>query len=193
MTKKKKCIIFAIVAGAILETAIALALVVLLNPFTLLYIGNSQEPPKPAVTYGEFPFELVYEIDGERIAVKDTLVIEYDGVGGGGSIGKYNKWAPFCESQRGTGKYLKDYDKLILFSGSIKGSEPVTIKFDLGSCAYYMGVEETQTYYEHLGIQPGDIVISSRAYTGPISDEELYENYNIKIIKKTISPPISKR
>ncbi len=40
----------------------------------VLYHTFSPNPPKPEITHGEFPFELVYEIDGEIITVKDTYV-----------------------------------------------------------------------------------------------------------------------
>ena len=40
----------------------------------VLYHTFSPNPPKPVITHGEFRFELVYDIDGEIITVKDTYV-----------------------------------------------------------------------------------------------------------------------
>lgn len=180
MTKKKRFIILLIVFGSIIVTAIAAVAIV----FDDVY----PEPPQPEITYGEFPFRLVYEYNGERITLEDTLIIEHEGVKWNEGLGKYNAWNVSYESQKETDK---DYNKLILFRGFIEGNGSATIKFELGSCEYYMGLEENDTYYQHFGIQPGDIVISSPAYTGPLSNGELYSEYNIKIIEKYISPPIT--
>lgn len=33
----------------------------------------SPSPSKPTITHGEFPFKIVYEINGERKTIEDTL------------------------------------------------------------------------------------------------------------------------
>lgn len=35
------------------------------------------KPPLPKITYGEFPFQLQYEVKGEQFFVEDTLICEY--------------------------------------------------------------------------------------------------------------------
>jgi len=37
-------------------------------------------PPLPIVRYGEFPFRIDYEINGEQKYIEDTLVIQFSGV-----------------------------------------------------------------------------------------------------------------
>lgn len=37
--------------------------------------------PRPEITYGEFPIELTYSVDGEVYTAKDTVVCEFDGFG----------------------------------------------------------------------------------------------------------------
>ncbi|MBQ7107321.1 MAG: hypothetical protein IJN93_07415 [Clostridia bacterium] len=196
MTKKKKrWIIFGAIFGGIL--AIVEIIIALTFPWNIVYIGAllSEDPPKPEISYAEFPFELVYEINGERKEIKDTLIIEYEGVYWLGTS-KRNDWKTYCKSQIGTDKYLGDYKKenFVLFYGTVDGIDSyVRIEFNLGSCEYYMGLEESYPSYEMFRIQPGDVFMDCSSYTGPISDEELYEKFNIKIIKKSISPPIKTR
>jgi len=36
-------------------------------------------PPEPEITYGEFPFRLEYEIDGERFVIEDVVIVEFMG------------------------------------------------------------------------------------------------------------------
>ena len=149
------------------------------------FIWLSPNPPSPSVTYEEFPFSLVYEISGERIEVKDTLVIEYEGVNYNEGLGKYNTWNTYYKSSQ-----VSDED-LILFDDFIEGIGGVSITFDLGSCEYYMGLPETENMYKTGRIKPGDIVYQAyREYNRAILDDELYERFNIKIIEKSISPPI---
>ena len=194
MAVKKKCLMILLICLGCIGAAISVILIAGL-PWIGLGIGAlfSDDPPLPDTTYGEFPFRLVYEYNGERITLEDTMIIEHKGVKWNEGLGKYNVWHVSYASQRETGQTDEDYNKLILFDGFIEGKGSAEIKFALGSCEYYMGLEEVEPYYKYLGIQPGDIVISSPKYTGPISNEELYSKYNIKIIEKYISPPITEK
>ena len=49
-------------------------------------------PPKPEITYNEFPLSLEYEIDGEYNKVSDVLICEFDGFGFNEGNGKFRKW-----------------------------------------------------------------------------------------------------
>lgn len=71
---------------------------------TWLFIPN---PPEPEITYCEFPFEIVYEIDGEIITINDVYVCQYDGIGANEGSGKYRVWKSYIKS---TGE-----ENLILF------------------------------------------------------------------------------
>ena len=48
--------------------------------------------PKPEITYGEFPFEIVLEIDGQTKMFNNVYICEYDGIGSNEGIGKYRVW-----------------------------------------------------------------------------------------------------
>ena len=146
------------------------------------------DPKKPEVTYGEFPFTLIYEINGETITVEDTLVIKYKGVGANEGVGKYNKWDRYLKSEM-SGGYMRH--NVRLFQGFLENGSSATIFLELGSCEYYMGLQEDRLYYYHTDMKPGDIAILSSEYNGPLSEETLYNDYGIKIIKKELSPPIN--
>ena len=47
-----------------------------------LYIWSA--PPSPAIRYGEFPFRLEYELNGERFIIEDTLIATFIGRRRGG-------------------------------------------------------------------------------------------------------------
>lgn len=145
------------------------------------------DPDKPEITYGEFPFSLVYEVNGETISIEDTLVIRYKGVGANEGVGKYNKWERYLKSQSTEG-YI--HPNVILFNGLLENGDSATIYLELGSCEYYMGLQEDMLYYYDLDITPGDIVIFTHEYNGSLSEEKLYNEYGIKIIRKELSPPI---
>ena len=144
----------------------------------------SPNPPKPKYQYGEFPFSLTYEINGERVEIKDTLVIEYTGTGYNEGLGKYNKWNTYYKSSQTSDNTLE------IFNDYVEGIGSVIIFYELGSCEYYMGLVETEELFISKTIKPGDIVISSPKGTGPITDEDLYEYFGIRIVEKLISPPM---
>ena len=134
----------------------------------------------PKNKQGEFPFKLEYEINGERISVEDTLIIEYKRSYWSFELGAEHEFNVYCASQMGTEKVFRDYENLVLL-------ESPHIEFMIGSCDYYMGLKEDPSIYDY--ISPGDIMLKTSSYTGPISDEELLEQYDIKIIEKYISSP----
>ena len=67
---------------------IAIAIFVLIALFYLFVISGAfltltyfaPNPLKPEITYGEFPFTLTYELDGEIKTIEDVVVCEYDGI-----------------------------------------------------------------------------------------------------------------
>ena len=67
---------------------------IIASPWILLSVGLflSPAPPKPEIKYGEFDFELVYEIDGESRTIEDTIICEFDGFNIDEANGKTRKW-----------------------------------------------------------------------------------------------------
>ena len=134
--------------------------------------------PSPRVTEAEFPFEIVYEIDGEVITVNDVYVCEFDGFGWNENFGKHREWKGYVKS---TGK-----DHLVLL-------EDGNLKFacGLGSAAYYMGDpsmagadEFTPSIYYVRTYESGGVS------SGVAGIEPLLEQYKIKLVSWNLSKPI---
>jgi len=53
----------------------------------------STNPPMPEITYGEFPFRIVYEIDGAEMVVEDVLIAEFAGTRYAGSRVRARQWS----------------------------------------------------------------------------------------------------
>ncbi len=164
---------------------------ILLLGMVVFFSSCSTRPIEPKNKYGEFPFKLVYEKNDGRIEIIDSFVIEYLGVGYDEGRGKHNKWRAYYKSAKTDPTHSISDTDLVLFNDYVDGVGSVKIFFALGSCEYYMGLEETGTIYQWENISPGDIVITSREGTRSISNEELLQDYGINIIEKTISSPIS--
>ena len=187
MNKKKTIFISSFFAMLV---TISLAFIFLVLPWIIFAISTlfSPNPNTPKINHGEFPFEFIYEIDGEEFTIKDTLVIEHKGVKWNEGLGKYNSWETTllnssAELHNGTNK--------ILLKEGFNLAEKYEITLFLGSCEYFMGLESADTEYQNLDIHPGDIVINSRTYTGSLNAEALYDKYNIKVIKNSISKPLT--
>lgn len=139
-------------------------------------------PPRPEITYGEFPFRIEYEVYGERIVVEDTIICEFNGFT---SIScdnqtKYRRWKTSFASGRamplggGTVAYLEvdSANKIYLY---------------LGGPRYYMGDD-----FGGLPDCSADKYIkNSGGYSlKGVSQNELLNTYGIKVISYEFSEPI---
>ena len=150
--------------------ALAGILVFLSLPWFIIYMqyASMPDPPKPLITQGEFPFKLVYEINGEQKVVEDTVICKYDGIGMNEGQGKYRKWKSYIA---GSG----EPDVLLVVDGKRK------VYCYVGSAEYYMDDKE---YPEPRPLTP-------RVYTvGSYAPEELLAKYKIKLISWGFSDPI---
>ncbi len=149
-------------------------------PWAMIALGNSflLNPPKPEITYAEFPFRLEYEINGERKIIEDTLICEYDGIGMDEGQGKYRKW----KERLASGK-----QKIIL----VKVDDTKEIYYPTGSARYYMGdMKEYESYKQSF---PDAAFVEKRGRItedGIIPSDELFKKYKIKLISWDISKPI---
>ena len=173
------------------KKVIGIALLVVLIPplclaflFTIPYIVSYRQPdpPRPEITYGEFPFRIEYEINGELIIIEDSVICEFDGffVSWGGD-GKTRQWKVSFASGRKS-EIFKSSAYLLI-------DEVDQICFSLGDGKYYMGDVErpyNQSLYAIKIIRgPGGSLRLPR-----IDSYELLNTYDIKIISYEISPPI---
>lgn len=140
-------------------------------------IWLSPNPPKPNITYGEFPFELVYEIDGEVVTVKDTYICEYDGIGANEGTGKYRVWKGYI---KGTGE-----ETILLCE-----DEDREVHCFVGDAEYYMNDEK---YPEKRPFAPRVFdTAKPNKFPKPelFSSEEIMDYYGIKIISYKFTDPI---
>nr|WP_276565010.1 hypothetical protein [Brevibacillus halotolerans] len=150
-------------------------------PWVMIFLGSSllPNPPRPEITYGEFPFRLEYEIKGKRSVIQDTLICEYDGIGINEGQGKYREWK----------KHLASGKQQILL---LKIDDSKEIYYDPGPARYYMDdMNEGVTYIHGF---PNAIYFEKYAdgstRDGIIPADELLTKYNIKLISWDYTQPI---
>lgn len=151
-------------------------------PWVLVLIGFSflPTPPRPEITYGEFPFRLEYEINDERHVIEDTLICKYGGIGMDTADGKFHKWK----------EKLASGNKRVTL---LKISDNQEIYYPIGSARYYMGAykgvkDKSDIYNASL------YITLKKGYSAKlIYAEELLNKYNIRIINFEPAQPITNK
>ena len=105
--------------------------IILLVIIIVFSFSSCETVPEPQIKEGEFPFEIVYEIDGEIITVNDVYVCEFDGFDWNEGAGKHRKWKGYIKSSGSEGLIL-------LEDGDLKFAVSV------GSPEYYMSAPSCQ-------------------------------------------------
>ncbi len=192
MSKKKKPLkTLLIIFGSIIIIAINAVAFIFVSgmPWSIMYIGGvlSEDPPQPEYQYGEFPFKIVYEFNGEKIILEDVLVIEHKGVSSWSTgRGKQNVWNVYLKSGEVELSSFLGND----YALSLAVAEEKEIMIFLGNCEYYMGLEPDQRRYTTKGMVTGDVFIY------PSCDmicEEIYHEYGFTIIEACFSSPITEK
>lgn len=149
-------------------------------PWLAIYLGIqfTPNPPRPEITYGEFPFRLEYEINGERKVIQDTIICEYDGIGADEGQGKYRKWK----------ERLASGNKRITL---LKVDDSTEIYYSPGSADYYMGDMEENVKFTQNFPNASIMDDDNRITRGRIiRADELFEKYKIKLISWDYTKPI---
>lgn len=145
-------------------------------PWIAIAIGvhTSPNPPEPNVKYGEFPFEIVYKINGETFTLNDIYVCEYDGIAIDEGSGKHRTWNGYVKSTEKRGAILLEDEERIIYCY-------------VGDAETYMGDQDngwqrplTPYLYAKSKISNYDI----------LSEEEILAKYNLEIISWSLSDPI---
>ncbi|MCL2707427.1 MAG: hypothetical protein FWE97_04630 [Dehalococcoidia bacterium] len=130
----------------------------------------------PEIRYGEFPFRLEYEINGERVVVEDTVICEFDGIGLDTAKWKYRKWKSYLASGKKESAVLITID------------EKVKIYCFVGSAAYYMGDER---YPEQRPLKPRFYHVELDSLDTTVYEiDEFIEKYGLKLISWEFTDPI---
>ena len=83
------------VAGVLLSISLFAFIIFMVFQGGLLFLPN---PPKPEITYGEFPISVTCEVNGETRIIEDTVICEFDGFQLEGESGKHRKWKAHLKS-----------------------------------------------------------------------------------------------
>lgn len=157
-------------------------------PWVLLFISTLLEPspPKPEIRYGEFPFRLVYELNGEQIIIEDTIICEYGGIGMNAGHGKHRTWKFHLLS---SGEEVPNLGIVILADAD------KAIHMNIGGPYFYMGDWEMVYKWQEIPeIKEFDntfrMIPTVGLGGGVIRGNDLYEKYGIRVIEWTHAPPI---
>ncbi|WP_407872243.1 hypothetical protein [Paenibacillus sp. P36] len=148
-------------------------------PWLLIFIGiqSKPNPPRPEITYGEFPFRLKYEINGNQKVIEDTLICEFDGFGADEGRGKYRKWKR---------KLASGNERITL----LKVDSATEIYFTAGRTEYYMGdpyYANSNSSFPNASVVKKEGAMSKDSF---LKADELLKQYNIRLISWDVSPPI---
>ena len=150
-------------------------LALLQNLFSLAVLPA---PEVPDIKYAEFPFEIVYSIDGETFEFNDVYVCKYKGIDLDYTDSKILVWNTYLKHSDTEHVELMPYNS----SGSLC--------LYLGSPEYYM-MGSFPGYGEHV---PGEYIHHSLNHKREeISFEEAKEEYGLEIISTKFSEPIENK
>ena len=176
----------------VLSSLFILVVTSFLHPWITLFFGVSlfQTSDKPKITYGEFPFTLTYELNGEKSVIEDTIICEYEGVMNRGTAGKARKWSATLKSGR---EQLTLLDLRSQKEQNELKQTVLELYFYYGSGAYYMGDEKNTFAREAQGFdwieyryQTEEGTIGGSAYRA----DEAWAKYRIRLISWECAPPI---
>lgn len=191
-----------ILVSTIIVIIFVLIAVCLLSPWVFMYLHGRysvSEPEKPKIIQESFPFTLVYELNGEKIVIEDTMICKYTG----------NDWYMNDDVKSRTwGMELKSGgDSIVLWEGEnaqkekqkiIAGVESEYYMDDVNDDGEYekvdqedilfpgMTEEEYQNSYLLLQTIDPDGGIDEEA----VDKEELLSKYGIKILSWKCRQPI---
>ena len=152
-----------------------LGLVATVFAFTFLFIdyykGPDEEdfPTPPAITYGEFPYEIEYSINGEKYETSDSFIFEY--------TTKYEFG----------GKVTWNWGTLYSLDILLYETDEYRIYIDGGYADYYMQYDERYEDYS-----PGQCItrVGEGGAYKKYTLEEAKEQLGIEIISAQFSEPI---
>lgn len=204
MTKPKKILI---VFGIALMAAASVFFYIFIYPWLCLWLGLTlmPNPPKPTIRYGEFPFTLTYELNGEVKTIEDTAVCKFDGYYERTEAGQSRKWITYLKSEiessdttEETG-HITEVEQIPLLDLKNEeitddaGHKILKFYFYGGNGHYYMDDElgrrahppqdfsEVYYTYQH---ESGEI------RHGGIKADEALKKYHIRLISWESTPPI---
>lgn len=152
MSKNKKAL-------KIILTFVIIGVFLFMVPFLFSYGSILKEalfdrPSRPRVEYGEFPFELVYEYNGQQYTVTETIVCDYEGISFALDGGNSRGWNCYITNNEEYGRYYLErgrYESLYIqvpleadyYMGDPECNEDVADPY-----IYFIDEDTGTTYYE---------------------------------------------
>ena len=184
---KKTITVLSIIGILVIVIIALLYLFVLSGAFSILM----PKPPAPQITYGEFPFSITYEVDGEIKIYEDTLVCEFDGFKHYGTGGVRREWKSHLKSGNVNVCLLKTSDAELTYE----------ISTDAGLPEYYMGdFQYGQDRYDYENVMHDERYLGYRELKNDevinsysIEKEKVFEKFKLRIIERKYSQPIENK
>ena len=182
-----------------------ICILIISSPWIMLAVRLwlSPAPPKPEITYGEFDFKLVCEIDGETQTIEDTIICEFDGFNIDEGRGKTRRWKENFENKQNNELYAwrveqidnpdfneykggrkPDYRYIVL-----KNIDDYKVLLSVAGAEYFLGEPENRMT---APIEPGVSVYDKNTcyFIGPENTEEFLKEHNFKIDSWKCDDPI---
>ena len=169
--KKKKGLKIALIIILVIVLVVLAPLLFLGGPLLFDMIAN--RPGKPQEKHGEFPFELVYEYDGEEFTVNETIVCDFERIEFSIDGGNKRKWNCYIEGNEDYGRYYLDHEKNLYIQ--------IPLEAD-----YYMG----DASFDSELAKPYIFFIDESTGT-TYYEQDLMEVAGAKIISWTTSEPLT--
>ena len=176
-----------------MSITIGIIIIVLVGVFYLFIVSGAfltllPNPPAPEIQYGEFPFTLTYELDGEIIEINDAVICEYDGVVRSGTPTR--KWKSSLKNGQ---KYITLLNFESLNIKNDNGEKIIELYFYYGTGAYYMGDNDDSFSRTEQSTDRVCYMYKNKnkeVRHGSFSAAEAYEKFGIRLISWECAPPI---
>ncbi len=183
----------------------AIGILIIAFPWIMLGLGllTSPAPPKPEITYGEFDFKLVFEIDGESRTIEDIIICEFDGFNIDEGRGKTRRWKEDFQNNQNNELYAwrveqidnpdfneyksgrkPDYNYVVL-----KNIDNYKVLLSVADAEYFLGEPENKRTYP---IEPRVSVYDKNTcyFIGPEETKDFLELHRFEIISWECAEPI---
>jgi len=185
---------YPVISVLILAGIIAFNLfVIVMIPIDVLMTHQGRRMPE--ITTGEFPFRVVYELDGDIHVLEDVLICEFDGITNSGRNWRwrlrYDVDATMINGFRDTLLILEGEYMYSIFTPD-RLNQRFNIFVDAGTCGYYMG--DRQGWISEPRIQIQERLISEGGglsiHDRDLTFEQLEVYFGIRMIEFIFSEPI---
>lgn len=159
-----------------------------------IFISNNV----PQITYGEFPFYVEYEKDGEKYVIEDTVICEFEGFDTSLGFQTIRTWSAKLKSGDENKCVLtrEENSPSVLTPGRTNTLSRLVL--DYGSPEYYMddpvgwSKVDRKACFEYREIWKESEKVSNTEHT-KLSKRKLEKHFGIKIIKFECSKPIKNK